>query len=162
MSGRGVLFAVDDEELAKLGEAASDAEVRAIVDAVEQRWEPDHSCELEKSWDAIHRALTDGKLAYDNGRGATRLAVLGGKRLYDGDDAIVVARDVDATAAVARALAGWDEAALRRAYFKIDSREYGDLDEEDFQYTWAFFQRMRAFYAEAARAERSVVFVADL
>lgn len=163
--GRGVLFAIDDEELAKLGEASTDAEVRALVSAIEERWE--HACELDKAWDAIHRALTDGKLALPRPDASPRpgplaRAVLGGTLLLDAPDAIVSAKAPDEVQAIARALSVWDRARFRSAYYRIDREDYGDLDEEDFEHCLAWFERMVAFYGEAARAERGVVFSTDL
>ena len=158
MSGRGVLFAIDDETLARLGEARSDAEVRAIVEELEERWEPAAACELDKAWDAIHRALTDGRLAYDSGRPPLSLAILGGHRLHDGDELIVTVKAFDEVQRVARALSEWDRAKLRAAYYRIPKQDYGDLDEEDFEYVWAYFQKMLELWRDAARDERSVVF----
>jgi len=173
MPGRGVLFAIDDEELAKLGDASSDEDVRALVSAIEERWE--NACELDKAWDAIHRALSGGKLALPGRVGAEgRLggesehpsvlskAILGGAVLLDAEDAIVSAKAPDEVQAIARALASWDRARFRAAYYRIDREEYGDLDEEDFEHCLAWFERMVGFYSEAAAAERAVVFSTDL
>lgn len=160
MSGRGVLFAIDDEELAKLGDAKTDDEVRAIVAGIEERWE--NACELDKAWDAIHRALTDGKLALDNGREPLRFGVLGGAVLVEGEDVIVSVKAADEVHALAAALAAWDRGRFRAAYYKIDRSEYGDLDEDDLEYCFAYFQSLVAFYREAAAEERAVVFAADL
>jgi len=158
MSGRGVLFAIDDDELARLGDARDDAEVQAIVDAIEERWESGATCELDKAWDAIHRALTDGNLSFDNGQPPLSLAILGGHRLLDGDERIVTVKAPDEVQAIAAALRGWDRARLRQAYYRIPKQEYGDLDEEDLDYTWIYFQRLVELYRDAARAERGVVF----
>ncbi|GAB4116433.1 MAG: hypothetical protein OHK0013_50100 [Sandaracinaceae bacterium] len=64
--------------------------------------------------------------------------------------------------AIARALAVWDRDRFRASYYRIDREDYGDLDEEDFEHCLAWFERMVAFYQEAARAERAVVFSVDL
>jgi hypothetical protein len=158
MSGRGVLFAVDDDVLARLGDARDDAEVQAIVDDLEERWEPGFTCELDKSWDAIHRSLTDGGLSFGNGRPPLSLAVLGGHRLLDGDERIVTVKAPDEVHAIDAALRRWDRATLRQAYYRIPKQDYGDLDEEDLDYTWAFFQKLVELYRAAARHERGVVF----
>lgn len=160
MSGRGVLFAIDDEELGRLGEAGTDADVLRVVAEIEERW--DQACELDKAWDAIHRALTDGKLALDNGRPPLSHAILGGTILVDSAEAIVSVKGPDEVAAIARALATWDPARFRAAYHQIDRGEYGELDEDDLTYCLAWFERLGPFYAEAARAERAVVLSVDL
>jgi hypothetical protein len=163
MAGRGVLFAIDDDELAKLGEARSDEEVRALVASIEERW--DNACELDKAWDAIHRALGDGKLALPAVGERTPLlsrAILGGTVLLDAPDAIVTVKPADEVQAIAGALSVWDRARFRAGYYRIDRDDYGDLDEEDFEHCLAWFERMVAFYRDAARAERAVVFSTDL
>ena len=158
MSGRGVLFAIDDETLARLGEARDDAAVLSIVSEHEERWEAGATCELERSWEAIHRALTGGKLDYQSGPRAERLAILGGVRLIEGDEVLVSAKGADEVVRVAAALASWDRARFRVGYYAIDRSEYGDLDEEDLEYAWVFFERMVEFYRESAAAERAVIF----
>ena len=58
MACRGVLFALTDEEVARLRGAKSDDEVLGIVqDEIEQRWDQEHLEECDKAWDAIHRCL---------------------------------------------------------------------------------------------------------
>lgn len=158
MTERGVLFAIDDDELARLGEASTDAEIRAIVDGLEERWE--NVCELDKAWDGLHRILTDGRLEFGNGSPPLAWAILGGRRLYDGDDRIVTVKAVDQVVAIDRALRGWDRARARQAYYRLPKHDYGDLDDEDFDHIWSYFQPMREFWGDAAKAERAVVFSA--
>jgi hypothetical protein len=158
MSGRGVLFAVEDDVLARLGDARDDNEVLAIVDEIEEQWDSDHACELEKSWDAIHRSLTDGRLTFDNGTAPLSLVILGGHRLLDGADRIVTAKAPDEVLAIAEALRTWDRARLRKGYDRIPKQDYGDLDDEDFDYTWHFFVQAVELYRSAAREQRGVVF----
>ncbi len=160
MSGRGVLFALDDDELARLGEARSDRDVLAIVGELEERWE--NACELDRAWDAIHRALTDGRLTPGNGRPPLSHAILGGTVLVSSDVAIVSVKGPDDVVAIAEALAPWDAARFRVAYQRIDRSDYGELDDEDLTYTLAWFERVAPFFASAAREERAVLFAVDL
>lgn len=161
MAGRGVLFAIDDDELASLGDATNDDDVQTLVAGIEARWE--QACELDKAWDGIHRALTDGRF-HRNAEGPFMVpgAVLGGTVLVEREDSIIVVKAADEVHKIATALAPWDRGRFRSGYFRIDQSEYGDLEEEDFEYCYAWFERMRAFFAEAAQEERAVVFSADL
>ncbi len=161
MSGRGVLFAIDDEVLARLGDASDDAQIRAIVAELEAQWDEPHVCELDRAWDAIHRMLTDGRLTFDSGKPPLSWAILGGTRLHEGEAAIVTVKTADQTAAIARALRGWQRGVLRQAYHRLPRHDYGDLDEEDFEYVWLWFERMLEFWADAAREERAVVFAVE-
>jgi hypothetical protein len=52
---------------------------------------------------------------------------------------------------------------MRRRYFAIDPKEYGfPLSEEDLQYTWHWFVRLRAFYQRSAGDERGALFKGEL
>lgn len=160
MSGRGVLFAIGDDVLERLGNAANDAEALAIVNEVEERWE--NACELDKAWDAIHRALTDGRLSAQGGGSTLGQVILGGTLLVSTESAIVSVKTADRVEAIAHALRGWDRARFRAAYHRIDRNEYGELDEEDFTYSLAWFERLAPFYERAARSESAVLFSAEL
>ena len=63
---------------------------------------------------------------------------------------------------VAEALRPIDREWMRAAYFKIDPANYGlDLSEEDFLYTWAYFEDVRIFYEKAAAEHRWSIFTVD-
>ncbi len=160
MVSRGVLFAIDDDDLARLGDAANDAEVLAIVAELEERWDPRWTCELDKSAETIHRAISGGGFSPGAGAFPERLAVLGARSIIDADEPYVSVNAPDDVARVARALARWDRARFRAGYQAIDRSEYGDLDDEDLEYAWSYFEPMRELYVAAAREERAVVFSA--
>ncbi len=80
MACRGVLFAIEPDEAARLLTAASDDEVLAIVqDEIEERWDEAWLVQLDKAWDAIHHCLSDGTLNLNAGSRPRSLAVLGGR-----------------------------------------------------------------------------------
>ena len=63
---------------------------------------------------------------------------------------------------IAAALSGITEADFRRRYDAIDARSYGcPLSDEDFRYTWDWFQGVRELYTRAAQTGRFVLFTAD-
>jgi hypothetical protein len=63
---------------------------------------------------------------------------------------------------VAIAIAGITQEQFRECYNVMDPAEYGfDLSDEDFQYTWEWFQEVRALYQTAASAGCHVLFTAD-
>lgn len=132
-----MLFAIDHDDLARLGEAGSDAELGAIVAALEESWDARSAFELDEAWDAT----------------------LGGARLHDGDEPIVTVTAPDEVQRITRALERWDRACFEQAYDRIPRGDYGDLDEADPGYVWACFDVMRPFWrGPPARAARAVVF----
>lgn len=166
MSCLGVHMALSDDHVAALLAKAHDAERLAFLQQVlEPAYfaEPQtHLAESDKAWDAMHRALTDGGLRDDGGEYPLGYVVLGGRSLYDGDDYIIRLKSPAEAKDVAAAIAGIDEAAFRARYDAIDADDYGmDLDDEDFGYTWEWFQRVRELFATAAAEGRHVLFSAD-
>jgi Domain of unknown function (DUF1877) len=159
---RGVLFAIDQEELAALRQATSDSKVQAVVAAIEERWDERFLAETDKAWDAIHRCLTDGTLAWGNGSFPLNRCILGGEDIYQGEDYIVTLTEAHEVPAVAAALQQVAEADMRQAYDRLDPADYGsEWSEEDFEYTWSWFQEVRDLWSRAAAAGRAVIFTVD-
>ena len=66
-------------------------------------------------------------------------------------------------AATAAALAAIDSDALRAQYDLIDPETYAwaDLSDDDFKYTWVYFEAARNLWQKAADAGRAVIFTVD-
>lgn len=160
MACRGVHFALTPDEAEKVASAQDDEGLMSMIEEIEDRWDREWLVETDKAWDAIHRCLTDGTLAY----GATPLhkCVLGEANRHEGDGYIVNLLKPDEVKDVAAAIKDIDEAAMRRSYFAIDPGEYDtDPSEDDFGYTWENFVDLRVFFEKAARHDRAVVFTVD-
>jgi Domain of unknown function (DUF1877) len=160
MACRGVHFALTRDEERGIISAVDDEDLMALIEEIEGRWDRDWLVETDKAWDAIHRCLTDGTLAY----GSTPLhkCILGESSLHDGDGYIVNLLGSEDVKEVAVAIRGIDEAAMRRSYLAIDPDDYDSpLSEEDFGYTWDNFRDLREFFERAARHDRAVVFTVD-
>jgi hypothetical protein len=52
-----------------------------------------------------------------------------------------------------------DRGELRRRYYAIDT--YGELSDDDFEYTWSWFPHLRDFFQKAEAANRSILFTVD-
>lgn len=162
MACRGVFFALTDDEAARLLAAPSDETlVEIIQEEIEERWDEEWLQETDKAWDAMHRCLTDGSLSIASISPLHR-CVLGGRQLYDGDDYIVSFLTPPEVEEVAAALRPIDRAWMRERYARIDPTDYDEpLSEEDFEYTWEWFQGVQAFYRKAATGRRAVIFSVD-
>ena len=89
-------------------------------------------------------------------------AVLAGEILYSESDYIMSLKTPAQVTDAAKAMADLTEAEFRKRYFAIKPCDYGSpVTEEDFQYTWDWFQGVRDFYAKAAAENRFVLFTAD-
>jgi hypothetical protein len=161
MACRGVHFALTADEESRLLSAQGDAEVMAVVEAVEETWDNDWFQETDKAWDAIHRCLTDGTLSYDSSTPLHK-CILGGRQLHEGDDYIVAYLTAEDVRDVAAAIGDIDEGRMRRRYDTLSTTDYGDyVSDEDFEYTWSYFEGVQSFFRKAAESGRAVIFTVD-
>jgi hypothetical protein len=164
MACRGVLFAITQEQAQRLQAArGNNAAVLSIVqDEIEEAWDEEHLCQTDKAWDAIHRCLGGGTL--QSGKGSLSLCILGGEQLHMNDSYIVSLLTHEQVKSVAEAIRRLNKEWFRDAYFRIDPADYalpGQLNEEDFEYTWAYFEDVREFYERAADEGRWSIFTVD-
>ncbi|ADU21847.1 MULTISPECIES: DUF1877 family protein [Ruminococcus] len=166
MSCLGVLFAVPEDVVRKLGDMPLEERPGYISEELEDEYfeeYPERTYELDKSWDAMHRLLTDGTLCF-GGEGPLAKAVLGGEVLYfddDHDDYIITAKTPDEVRKVYEALLGLEDSDIKRRYFAIPADEYEDKGEEDFEYTLEYLQDSLSFWRYAAEHGLWVLFTAD-
>jgi hypothetical protein len=123
---------------------------------------PGRVCELDKSWDAIHRTLTDGKLEWTNGTYPLNHFIMGGEVIYFEQDYIMSLKTPEQVKDIFKSFDTVTMENFKDKYFKIDKDLYGDdLTEEDFDYTWSWFSQSRDFWKTAVEENRYVLFTAD-
>ena len=166
MACLGVLFAIDDETLKKLKSLNTDEKrLEFLQEEIEEKFFeefPDYLAELDKAWDAIHRSLTDGKLEWENGTYPLSHVILGGELLYFQEDYIMTLKTPEQVIEISNAIHKISEKEFRDGYDKIDKKDYGfELTEEDFEYTFEWFNNSKDFWKKAADQRRAVIFTAD-
>ncbi len=166
MSCLGVHFAITDDDVATLRSIADEKDRLAhLQEEIEERYmaEPcTYAAESDKAWDAMHRVLADGHLSWDGGTYPLNHTVLAGELLYTDDDYIMSLKSPSQVKDIAAALEPITEDIFRTRYNKILPSEYGgELDDEDFSYTWEWFKNVRDLYQRAASEGRYVLFTAD-
>lgn len=162
----GVHYGLTDAEVAKLRSYEYDSErLDYLYEDLEENFWSDHPefvAETDKAWDGIHRALTDGHLDYGQGVYPLSHVIMGGERLYFSDDHIMVLKSRKEVQDAADALRAVTKDTFRAGYFRIDTEECGyRIDEEDFDYTWHWFEKLREFWVRAADGGRFVLFSAS-
>jgi len=163
----GVHFALSKEDLdALLAFESDDERLEFLQEEIEERYFQDEDggwkAESDKSWDAMHRLLADGSLDPNGGTYPLNHAVLGGRSLYGDDDFIVSLKTPEQVRDIAAALAALTIEQARERFDAIDPDDFGmDLGDDGFDYTWDWFEGVRALYARAATAGPAVVFTAD-
>jgi hypothetical protein len=166
MGRLGVHFALTAQEVAKLRKLGSDeARLEYLHSALEERYldgDQEFAAESDKSWDAMHRTLSDGHLKIDGGTYPLNHAVLGGEPLYGGADYAMSLKTPAQVRDIAAALEQLTRAQFRKRYASIDKKTYrGEPGTEDFAYTWEWFQNVRDLYLRAAAKRRFVLFTVD-
>jgi hypothetical protein len=163
MTARGVHFAITSGELASILAASNDEDLMKVVERIEELWDKQYLAESDKAWDAIHRCLTDGSLLYESGEYPLNHVICGGRQLYRGDEytvSLVAPEQVkDVSAAIDPLTEDW----MRERYFSLLKPDSygGDVSEDDFNYTWGWFNDVRALYRKAAAGGRAVIFTVD-
>jgi hypothetical protein len=117
--------------------------------------------ETDKAWDWIHRVLTDGELDWNNGTYPLNHVVMGGESLNSESDYIISLKTPKQVADAATELCKITEAKFRERFFELDAFEIEHSYEEDFEYTWQWFQSLREFWLRAALEGRYVLFTVD-
>ncbi len=166
MSCLGVHFALTEKEVAHLRSLEDEqGRLEHLQEVVEEHYlndEKQFAAESDKSWDAMHRALSDGETSWDGGDYPLNHTVLAGELLYTQSDYIMSLKTPQQVRDIAAALPGITEADFRRRYDAIDPNSYGfPLTDEDFHYTWDWFQGVRDLYIRAGQAGRFVLFTTD-
>lgn len=162
----GVHFALDAKSVQKLKSLPSEAErLEYLIEELEEEYfanRKERLAETDKAWDAIHRTLTDGEIGRDNGIYPLNHVILGGELLYTGGDYVMSLKIPAQVRDIAAVLKDVSEEQFRKAYLRIDPSSYGfPVSEEDFGYTWSWFQSLRDFYYRTAEAGLYVLFTAD-
>ncbi len=161
----GVHFSLSEDEVHDLQRVPECERPDYVHEEIEEEYfanHPERMAESDKAWDAMHRALADGLLSWDGGEYPLNHVILGGELLYTDPDFIMVLKSPEQVRDVAAALPAITEAEFRRRYFAIDAESYGcPLAEDDFGYTWEWFNTVRTFWLRAAEEGRHVLFTAD-
>lgn len=169
MGCRGIYFALTEDDAKKLIGANGDAAVKKVIhEDIEERWDEDWLQPTDKAWDAMHRCLTDGTLVC-KGKLILEKCVLGGKQLHRGSEYIVSFLTPSEVKDVSDALRSISQDWLRQKYFNLkkkflwfDLTDYeGSIGEDDYGYTWSYFEETREFFEKAGKAGRAVVFTVD-
>jgi Domain of unknown function (DUF1877) len=162
MANRGVHFALTDAQTEAVLAAKNDRELMSVIEEIEEEWDKEYLAECDKAWDAIHRCLTDGSLLYESGEYPLNHCICGGQQLYQGEDYTVSFVSANQVKDVLAALDAITHTWFRERYFAIPQNDCGyELNEDDFEYTWQWFQQVRRLYQKAAVTNRAVIVTVD-
>ena len=174
-----VLFALNEQDVEKLRlinrKDRADYMHEEIEELFYNRFR-EYLCDLDKSWDAMHRMLTDGNLNFENTYQPLCNVIFSGEFIYglmrepsgeviipeDEEDEYMILKTPEQVAEIAKALPNKTKEECRKYYYMIDEEDYGmKLDEEDFEYTWENLEYSLDFWKRAAEEKRYVLFTVD-
>jgi hypothetical protein len=157
----GIYLALDPKTAQGL-RGLSHESLSARVSALSNTISGADKLDIDESWDAMHRALTNGKLEKSpNAHPPTSYAVLGGESLWDRDDWIVILITAGQVRAAASAIQPITREEFHARYDRIDVATYDvPLSEDDFLYTWRNFVDVKGAFARWAKEGKWLLFVA--
>ena len=165
MSGLGFHILLNREDAKKLFGFREPEQIRDFVRQLSQSQDyrkRGRLLELGATWDTLHRCLTDGTLDPNAGDPPLNQCFLGGRSLYDREDAIISLVRPDMAPYVAEALGEVKFEDLQKKYYELDAAAYGrPLHEKDLEKAWIVFQQVRTFYEFASEDLSAVLFIAN-
>ncbi len=164
--GRGFHIALAREHAKTLFGIKEDAALRSFLDELKARPDMKKSgrvLEVGTLWDPIHRCLTEGELDPAGGDFPLNAAVLGGKRLHQGEDYAAVLIRPDMTRFIADALAELEEDDVRKKFFALKGGSYTQpIDEKHFMEMWLRVLDLKVFFEAATENMEAVVFTGKM
>ncbi|HOV27989.1 MAG TPA: YfbM family protein [Pseudobacteroides sp.] len=162
MSCLGVFFAIEQSESKILKKFNNDTElVEYIKENIEAKWDENWLCEADKAWDAIHRCFADGKLELFGGKPPLNSIIFGGEILNTEPDYYVSFKCNALVKEIAKEISSVSKETLMDLYNKIADDYQGELNEEDFEYTWEWLEIIKEYYINVANSNRDVIFTVD-
>src|SRR5688500_13801318 len=117
MACRGVFLSLTCDQVSELVGLRADWELLEAAHEIEGALPEEHRQSCDKSWDAMHRCLSDGTLDPEAGTYPLSRCVLGGVQLYNGNDYIISFVPPNEVPDVAAALTPLDKNWMRERYF---------------------------------------------
>jgi hypothetical protein len=115
--------------------------------------------DVKRTWDAIHRCLTEGTLDPEAGEFPLNHVILGGKKLHNGDDYIAVVVRPDMVTFIAEGLREVKEPDFRKAFFALGEKGYDQaINEKEYSFIWHMVQEIRAFFEYCDEERFAVLF----
>ena len=165
----GVLFAVPQETVEHIKSLPMAERPVYISDELEDLYfedYPERTAELENSWDAVHRSLTDGSLCFDCSGFPLGGVVLGGEILYyDGEqynDYVITAKPPLMVSELSKNLDKLTKAQFKRGYESIDDTYPDELSKDDMECSWEYLEDAVPFFRFAAKHGLWVLFTAEM
>lgn len=161
MSCIGVHYMISYEQAMKLLHLKSDEDIfNTVQEVLAPAATGETSFDCNAAWDALHRSLSNGTLDPRQGQRPLNMTFLCGNFLTRGEDYIAVLTTPTEVKQIAEAPAKVTEEGLKKKYFDQKFPGYLDKSQSNWEQTWAGFQGLPEFFANAAARKQHVLFTA--
>ena len=116
---------------------------------------------IEEEWDAMHRCFAEGRLELSGGTSPLNSIIFGGEILNSESDYYVSLKNNTLVKEIAKDISLVSREKLRSLYNEITNDYQGELTDEDFEYTWDWFEDVKNFYIKVVQSKRDVIFTVD-
>lgn len=162
MVGLGYHFALSRENAKRIFAAKGGEEIGALIAEFHGSKEMKANSQilpLKRTWDAIHRCLTEGELDPAGGDFPMNHVILGGKVIHNGDDYIAVVIRPDMLTFITEALHDLKEPEFRAKFFALGAKGYDQpLTDKEYALVWNALQEINGFFAYCEEERVAVLF----
>ena len=165
MSRLGVLYAINDEELALLKKQKEEDMYEYMLENIEDEYiDGRRACELDKAWYTLHYAFNNGKWIEDTS--TLSKIILGGEFLLDNEEDLITLKNHDDVKEIVNYFSTNQDTLneILENGFKNTKSEDLDLpkDENLLEYIKDWSMGLGAFYQNALDNNLNVIFTIDL
>ena len=164
MAGLGFHIALSRDNAKRVFAVPNDTALLALIEEFKNSKELRKNgqvVECKRTWDAIHRCLTEGTLDPTGGEVPMNHAILGGKQLNKGNEFIAVLVRPDLTPFVAEAMHDMKEPDFRQRFFALGQHGYDQpINEKEYTLVWHHVQELRSFFEFCSEERFAVLFTA--
>lgn len=148
MTSRGVHFALSSRDEKRVIATDSDEElIELISEDIEEHLRKPWMAESDKAWEPLHRCLDEHEVLRNIFLGGQHLTAEGSSYIVSFLNKAEVKRIHESLQDVTR---GW-----------LQDRCTAIHVDDDFEYLWSNFCEVMAFFQDAAKSSRAVIFTAD-
>lgn len=169
MAVRGMLFAITPEERAALLSATGDdAKIEYLQEEIEEAWDKEHLCELDKAWHCIHLIVRqqdrseEGTQLPDPKGDPAAFAICGSRLVLENTENYMIGLvEPEDVVGVSDGLAAIDEATFKARYEAHCRDVEPEYDDDGLEDAWEYFRSVRQFYKDHVGSGRTVIFSVD-
>ncbi len=161
MSRLGMLYALNEEEVAKLRSTPEEERYDYMLEEIEEAlFGSPRSCELDKAWEGIQYCLGGGQWNEDNCLPTN--IIFGGEILIETDDEIITLKNHQEVSDIVAYLRQNNlQEIIQKNFWSITDEEFRYKDNDGLEHILGWSEDILAFYENALKENCQVIFTVD-